>query len=74
MPYLTSMPPSPLPSLTMGRAAVMSVITLLMTYGLISMLRLAGGGSRPTSDPAPEIRNMPLAPLSPPIEAGSRVR
>ena len=45
-----------------------------MAYGLISIARLAGGGSRSTSEPAAETLNIPLAPLSPPAEIGSRVR
>ena len=74
MPYLTSMPPSPLPSSTICGDAVRSVVRPPMAYGLTSMLRLAGGGSMPTSDPAAETRKMPAAPLPPPADMGSRVR
>ena len=74
IPYLMSIPASPLPSSTIAGLAALSVIRLVMAYGLTSIARLAGGGSRPTSEPAAEILNIPLAPLSPPAEIGSRVR
>ena len=74
MPYLTSMPPLPLRSLFTTGSAVRSVEMPPMPYGFTSMLRLAGGGSRPTSDPAAETRKMPAEPLPPPAEMGRRVR
>ncbi len=74
MPYLTSMPTSPLRSLSSTGDAVRSVVTPPMAYGLTSRVRLTGGGSRPTRDPAADTRKMPAAPLPPPAEIGRRVR
>ena len=74
MPYFTSRPTSPLASSTIAGRAARSVATPPMAYGLISRLRLAGGGSRPTSEPAADMRNIPRAPLPAPAAMGTRVR